>query len=162
MVWKKQPPLCAIDHFIILVGKPEYGCPTRDGCFFVVVVCLFFGQWLLLWLPMPKLRWQIRQHSHNHMQNYLGMSVGPKPSPNTEFVKKFLLGSLMYCAIVVPEKWGLSILKRAEFAKSFSLKGVVFTNCHFWQSVFATDIVIVWNGVRGRNSWESLNSAISL
>ena len=41
---EKQPPLCAIDHFIILVGKPEYGCPTRDGCFFVVVVCLFFGQ----------------------------------------------------------------------------------------------------------------------
>lgn len=63
---------------------------------------------------------------------------------------------------MVPEKWQLLILRRAEFAKSFSLNGVTFTDCHFWQSVFATDIVIVWNGVWGRNSLESLNSIISL
>lgn len=93
--------------------------------------------------------------SHKHLKLF----------PNTEQCQKFLSGNLKYRAVGVPEKWGVLIVKTAEFAKSFSLKGVFFLptvifGSFFFFLFFSTDIVIVWNGKQGRSWQESLNTEI--
>lgn len=90
--------------------------------------------------------------SHKHLKLF----------PNTEQCQKFLSGNLKYCAVGVPEKWGVLTVKTAEFAKSFSLKRVFFYQLSFlaFFFFFSTDIVVVWNGEQGRSWQESLNTEI--
>lgn len=97
--------------------------------------------------------------SHAKIFSCVTQTVGLQAVPKHWACHKFLSGKVTVQQQFLKNEV-FKILERAEFARSFSLKGVVFTNCHFWQAVFAANIVIAWNGVQERNGWESLKTEI--